>query len=207
MRQLQPVAVRYLNLELVKRKLVDAQPLPAAAVVVELNVALLLLCLLNILYRVLRVWDNLVDKGSYHVVVFVHDIVFYRIAAILLISFCYVLFLVDDLSDDAAALRIAELLLRPLNLVDTEREGRPGDKFLVRLDNVVLANFYYIGIHRRLFQMKIGIGGFWNFVVGMTKNDNPLRILSGTDNHLLVVDHGHCIYIVRKVRILDSVYR
>ena len=159
MKRLQPVAVRYLNLEVVKRKFVDAQLLPAA--VAELNVVSPLQCLLNILYHVLRVWDNLVDKGSYHVFVFVHGIVSCRIAeTILSISFCYILCLVDVLFDDAAALRIVGQLLRPLNLEDTECEDRPENKYLVRPDNAVLANFYYIGIHLLLFQMKIGIDGF-----------------------------------------------
>ena len=47
----------------------DVQLLIAAVVdaAVELNVALLLLCLPNILYHVLRVLGNLVDKDSYHV--------------------------------------------------------------------------------------------------------------------------------------------
>ena len=138
MKRLQPVAVRYLNLEVVKRKFVDAQLLPAA--VAELNVVSPLQCLLNILYHVLRVWDNLVDKGSYHVFVFVHGIVSYRIAEMILsISFCYILCLVDVLFDDAAALRIVGQLLRPLNLEDTECEGRPENKYLVRPHNAVLA--------------------------------------------------------------------
>lgn len=39
------------------------------------------------------------------------------------------------------------------------------------------------------------------------KIGNLHRILFGIDSHHLVVDHDHYIYIVRKVRTLDNVYR
>ena len=205
MKLLQLVAVRYLSLELVNWKLPDDQRLIVVAVV-ELNVVLLQLCLPDILYHVLRVLGNLVDKGFYLELVFVHDIVFYRIAEILLISFYCILFLADVLFDDVA-LRIAGPPLQPLNLGDIEREDRPGNKYLVRLDNAALANFYYIDIHSLLFQRKIDIVDHENFGVGMRNIDNLHRILFGTDNHFLVVDHDHYICIVRIVRILDNVYR
>lgn len=105
----------------------------------------------------LRVLGNLVDKGSYHVLVFVHDIVFSRIAEILLTSFCYILFLVGGLFDDVVALRIVGQLLQPLNLGDIERVDRLVNKCLVLLDNAALANFCCIGIHHLLYQKKIGI--------------------------------------------------
>ena len=206
MKRLQLVAVRYLSSELVNWKLPDDQRLIVVAVV-ELNVVLLQLCLPDILYHVLRVLGNLVDKGFYLVLVFVHDIVFCRTAEILLISFYCIWFLVDVLFDDVVALRIAGPPLQPLNLGDIEREDRPGNKYLVRLDNAALANFYYIGIHSLLFQKKIDIVDPENFGVGTTNIDNLHRTLFGIDNHFLAVDHGHYIYIVRKVRILDNVYR
>ena len=205
MKRLQLVAVRYLSSELVNWKLPDDQRL-IVVVAVELNVVLLQLYLLDILYHVLRVLGNLVDRGFYRELVFVHDIVFYRTAEILLISFYCILFLADVLFDDVA-LRIAGPPLQPLNLGDIEREDRPGNKYLVRLDNAALANFYYIDIHSLLFQRKIDIVDHENFGVGMRNIDNLHRILFGTDNHFLVVDHDHYICIVRIVRILDNVYR
>ena len=68
--------VRYLRAELSLSSQFAGAQLLTAVVVVELSVALHLLCLLSIPCHVLRALDNLVDKGFYHVLISVHDIVF-----------------------------------------------------------------------------------------------------------------------------------
>ena len=119
--------------------LVDV-PLLLVVAVDELNVVLRLLCLPNTPYHALRVLGNLVGKGSYHVVLFAHDIVFCRIAVTLYFVFYYTLLLFGVV--DAAVLRIVELLRQLLDLEDIERVGRLEGKSPVRQYNAVLAKFY-----------------------------------------------------------------
>lgn len=155
-------------------------------------------------------WDNLADRGSYHVLVAIHDIAFYRIAGILYFFFCCIVLLFDAaVADDAVALRSVVQPLRLLILVSTERVGRLEYKFPVHLHNVALAKFCYIDTRLLYFllQMKIGGTDLLNFVAEMMKSDSLLRTSFDTDtHHVLVAGQNHCIYIVRIVRTWDSVY-
>jgi hypothetical protein len=129
------------------------------AVVVELNVVLHLLCLPNTLYHVLRVLGNLVDKGSYHVVLFAHDIVFCRIAVMILYFFFYYNpLLLFGVAVDAAVLRMLEQLLQLLNLEGIERVGRR--EGLGLQDNAVSAKIYCTGNRHFLFPRKVVVVDF-----------------------------------------------
>ena len=152
------IPVRYLNSEL-NLNLADVQLL-IVAVVVELSVVLHQLCLPNTLYHALRGLDNLVDKGSYHVVLFVHGIVFFRIAVVMILyfSFCYTLLLFDVVAAaGAAVLRIVAQLPQLLNLGGIERGDRLEDNFLAPRYSAVLAKFYYIDTHHLLYLRKIDV--------------------------------------------------
>ena len=154
--------------------------------------------------------DNLVDRDSYHVLVSVLGTVFSRIAGLLYSFFWDTLLLFGVAADDVALVRIVVLPLRLLVLGGIERGGRLESTFVVRQYSVVLAKFCYIDTHHHLyfyFQMRIGVVDFWSLdAVGMMKNGNLRRILFDIgSHHRLAADH--CIYIVRKVRTLDNVYR
>ena len=155
-------------------------------------------------------WDNLADRDFYHVLVAIHDIVFFRIAGVLCFFFCCIVLLFDvAVADDVVALRIVVQPLRLLILVSTECVGRLEYKFPVHQHSVVWATFCYIDIRRLylLLQMKIGGTDFWNFVAEMMKSDSLLRISFDTDtHHVLVAGQNHYTYTVRIVRTLDSVY-
>lgn len=168
----------------------DVQLLIAAVVdaAVELNVALLLLCLPNILYHVLRVLGNLVDKDSYHVLlIFVHGTVFYRIVAVILYFFFVFGLPYFGVVAGVVVLRSAEQLLLLPNLEGIEFGGRLVDRILVgRQGSVAWANSYYTDTHHPLlYSRRIDVvDGFLSFGVEMRNTDNLLRISFGIDSLL-----------------------